>query len=86
MPTWIWQLNFWFWIRLLGYEARRGRQWEEDRSPEILKQKVEGEAKKIELRKKLAVWMENKKILTKGEEYLNTKNLLSKASLEKSRR
>lgn len=45
-----------------------------------------GRSQKVKLGKKLAMWMENKKILTKGEQYLNTKNFLSKASLEKSGR
>jgi len=34
------------WIRLLRREARRGRKWEEDRSPEKLKPKVKEEAEK----------------------------------------
>lgn len=55
------------------------------RSPQKLKQKVEEEARNVKLRKKLAMWRENKKIPTKAEQYLNAKTFLGNTSLESTR-
>lgn len=64
--------------------TERETQCQEDCSLQKLKQKVEEEAKYVKLRKKLAMWRENK-IPAKGEQYLNAKSFLENANLEYTR-